>query len=173
VPEYSTDSSPHVCVRCAARGTSCCVSIDGVSGPPVTPGDIARISALTRLAPEKFLSEREVDSVEQAAWEEDDPATRGLVQNGTVRSLVRQGSACFFLGEQGCKLGEARPLLCHRFPFVRHGSRIEVKPGGTCLAVEEGNELSDLFVSLGTSKKRLAEVDHRLRRELNSGSGNK
>jgi Fe-S-cluster containining protein len=173
VPEDPKDSSPHVCVRCAARGTSCCVSVEGVSGPPVTPGDLARISALTGLAPDQFLTARAVDSIEQAAWEEDDPATRGLVQNGRVRSLLRRGSACFFLGEQGCKLGEARPLLCHRFPFVRHGSRIEVKPGGTCLAVEEGKDLSGLLISLGTSRKRLAEVDYMLRRELNSGSENR
>jgi Fe-S-cluster containining protein len=166
VKDTSRDSSPHVCVRCASRGTSCCVSLDGVSGPPVTPGDIARISALTGLAPDQFLTAREVDSIEQAAWEEDDPATRGLVQNGKVSSLVRRRSACFFLGEEGCRLGVARPLLCHRFPFVRHGSRIEVKPGGTCLAVEEGKDLGDLLISLGTSKKRLAQIDQQLRFEL-------
>jgi Fe-S-cluster containining protein len=159
-------ASPHVCARCAERGTACCVNSEGVSGPPVTPGDIARIAAKSGLSEAEFLVSREVDPVEQEAWEADDPATRGLVRNGSVRSLARIGSRCVFLEARGCSLGEARPLLCQRFPLVRKGSRVEVKPGGACLAVEEARGLSELLVLLGTSKKRLRALDGQLKREL-------
>lgn len=162
--------SPHVCVRCAARGTSCCVSREGVSGPPLTPGDIARIVSRSGMKASEFAVAREVDSIEQQAWEEDDPATRGLVRAGTVRSLARRGEACIFLGERGCKLGDARPLLCQRFPLLRVGARVEVKPGGACLAVEEAPDLPALLVLLGTSRRRLQQLDRQLGREL-AGTG--
>ncbi len=142
------------------------MSREGVSGPPLTPGDIARIVARSGMEASAFVVAREVDAIEQQAWEEDDPAARGLVRAGTARSLARRGEACIFLGERGCALGDARPLLCQRFPLVRLGARLEVKPGGVCLAVEEAQDLPSLLVLLGTSRRRLREIDRQLRREL-------
>jgi len=159
-------ASPHVCVRCAAQGTSCCVSAEGVSGPPLTPGDLQRIAAASGLAPEAFSLEREIDAVEQAAWEADDPAARGLVREGRVRSLARRGADCVFLGDAGCTLGSERPLLCQRFPFVRRARAVAVKPGGYCLAVEEAGDLGGLLVLLGSSRARLRAIDAQLEKEL-------
>ena len=157
-----------VCGRCGARGTSCCISAEGIDGPPLTPADEARISAATGLAPERFVSEREVDSVEEEAWAEEDPGLRGIVRGGLVRSIKRQGddATCSFLEAAGCVLGEARPLACQRFPFVPHGREILVRPAGGCLAVEEASGLPQLLVLLGTSRRGVRRIDAQLRSEL-------
>jgi Fe-S-cluster containining protein len=157
---------PHVCARCAARGTACCTSAEGLAGPPLTPGDVERIAARSGLAPAQFVVEREVDAVEEQAWSEEDPALAGIVRAGRVRSLGRRGADCLFLGRGGCTLGDGRPLACHRFPLVRVGRRLTPKPGGQCLAVEEAGGLDELLVLLGTSRRRLAAVERQLRREL-------
>jgi len=161
-------SSPAVCVRCAARGTSCCVSVEGIDGPPLTPGDEVRIAAASGLAPARFVSEREVDAVEEEAWAEEDPGLRGIVRGGGVRSIARQadGATCLFLAERGCALGEARPLACRRFPLVPVGARLEVRPAGRCLAVEEAGGLGELLALLGTSRRQLRVADAALRSEL-------
>ncbi len=158
--------SSSVCARCAAQGTSCCVSVEGVSGPPLTPADIERISTATGRAATEFVVEREVDLIEHLAWEQDDPATRGLVREGRVRSLARRGDECIFLSANGCELGSARPLLCQRFPFMRVNGVIDVKPGGFCLAVDEAADLPQLLTMLGTGRKQLQAIDEQLQREL-------
>lgn len=164
--ESTAGQGPHVCARCAARGTACCVSAEGLSGPPLTPGDVARIAAQSGLAAERFVVEREVDEVEEAAWREEDPALAGIVRAGRVRSLGRAGDACLFLAAAGCTLGESRPLACQRFPLVRLGGRLTPKPGGACLAVEEAAGLPQLLVLLGTSRSRLRAIERQLRAEL-------
>ncbi len=162
-------SAPQVCARCAALGKACCVSAEGVAGPPVTPGDIARIEAASGRRARDFTVSREVDAIEQQAWEEEDPAARGLVREGRVLSLARDGDACVFLGRAGCTLGESRPLLCRRFPFVRRAGRLEVKPGGDCLAVSESAGLPSLLVALNTSRRELRSIDAQLALELRGG----
>ena len=159
-------AAPTICARCAASGNACCVSAEGVSGPPLTPGDIERIAAATRLRARDFTVSREVDAVEQQAWEEEDPATRGLVREGRVVALARRGAACIFLGPRGCTLGEAKPLLCARFPFVRRRNSLEVKPGGDCLAVAESRDIPSLLVALNTSRRELRSIDAQLGLEL-------
>jgi Fe-S-cluster containining protein len=162
--------SPGVCFRCAARGTSCCISPEGIDGPPLTPADELRIAARCGYAPSVFVTEREVDSIEEVAWAEEDPGLRGIVRAGIVRSISRWEDACLFLGDQGCTLGDARPLACKRFPLVPRGRAIEVQPAGHCLAVEEANGLGQLLVSLGMTRKSLRAADEQLQAELSSGS---
>ena len=162
-----------VCARCGARGTSCCISAEGIDGPPLTPADEARIAAATGLAADRFVSEREVDSVEEEAWAGEDPGLRGIVRAGLVRSVRRQAddATCTFLAPAGCSLGGARPLACQRFPFVLRGREILVRPAGGCLAVEEATGLPQLLVLLGTSRRGVRRIDAQLRAELRAGPG--
>jgi Fe-S-cluster containining protein len=155
-------------VRCAARGTSCCTSKEGVEGPPLTPADEARIAARTGLAAAAFSSVRAVDEIEQAAWREEDPSLAGVARGGAVRSLRRgdDGATCLFLESAGCALGADRPLACQRFPFVQRGRQLLVRPGGECLAAEEAEDLDGLLVLLGTSREEQRRLDRRLRAEL-------
>lgn len=170
-----TDESPReagaasVCARCAARGPTCCEPEEGVALAPLTPGDVARISAATGLAPETFAVARTLDPEERAALEEDDPVLRGLAaRDGTVRSLAKRGRACVFHeAGRGCSLAyDVRPLLCRRFPIVRLGRRFRVSPGGDCLAAEEARDLPDLLRLLGTTEDAYAAIDRRIRADL-------
>ena len=163
-----TTPSSGICVRCAARGTSCCTSKEGVEGPPLTPADEARIAARTGRAPGEFVAVRAVDEVEQAAWSDEDPSLAGVARGGTVRSLRRgsDGATCLFLDGAGCALGPERPLACRRFPFVQRGRALLVRPGGECLAAEEAQDLDGLLVLLGTSREEQKVLDRQLRAEL-------
>jgi Fe-S-cluster containining protein len=166
-----TTPSSGVCIRCAARGTSCCVSREGVQGPPLTPADEARISARTGLSGDALVTVRAVDAVEQDAWRDEDPSLSGVARSGAVRSLLRgpDGFSCLFLereGRGGCGLGEDRPLACQRFPFVQHGRTLLVRPGGECLAAEVADDLDGLLVLLGTSRDEQKRLDRQLRAEL-------
>lgn len=166
----STPSSG-VCVRCAARGTSCCTSAEGVDGPPLTAADERRIAARSGLGSAEFVSVRPVDAVEQAAWAEEDPSLAGVARSGSVRSLRRGegGATCLFLAPLGgCTLSDDRPLACRRFPFVQRGRSLLVRPGGDCLATEEAEDLDGLLVLLGSGRAEQRRLDRQLRAELAS-----
>lgn len=165
-------SSPAVCHRCGEKGTACCTSPFGVSLAPLLPGEVDRLVRRTGLAREAFTAERAIDHVEQQALWADDPVLDGLGRDGSLVSLKIVDGACVFLGTDGCTLGEDRPLLCRRFPFVRTAPRrLEVRPGGDCLACEEAPDLPSLLVTLGTDRAQLRQLDRSIRRAMDPTSG--
>ena len=157
-----------VCVRCAARGETCCQPPEGVPLAPLTPGDVQRIGGATGLETEAFSSVRAVDPEEEAALVDQDPVLRGIVRNGKLRSLAKTPDGCvFYRHDRGCSLSyEVRPLLCRRFPLVRRGRGLSVRPGGACLAVEEAAGTPALMGSLGLTVAELARIDGQIRRDL-------
>lgn len=165
-------TSPSVCRRCGENGTACCTSPFGVALAPLLPGEVDRLARRTGLAAQAFTDVRAIDEVEQQALWADDPVLDGLGADGQLVSLKVVDGACVFLAENGCTLGDERPLLCRRFPFVRTAPRrIEVRPGGDCLACEEADDLPGLLVALGTDRARLRRLDQAIRRALGPTSG--
>ena len=158
-----------VCVRCAARGPTCCEPTDGVALAPLTPGDVVRIQRATGLTPKDFTTERPVDDEERAALEEQDPILRGLVHDGRLVSLAKsaRGACVFHERDRGCTLSyEMRPLLCRRYPIVRRGAQLSVSPGGACLAIDEAANMPELLQSLGLSLDALSAIDQQIQRDL-------
>jgi Fe-S-cluster containining protein len=159
---------PNACARCAQRGPTCCEPEEGVALASLTPGDLARIERASGRSPAEFTVRRVLDAEEHAALDEEDPVLRGLVGPDRVLvSLAKNGRACVFLDRQsGCTLGEAKPLACRRFPFVRVGRALKVRPGGDCLACEEARDLPELMGMLETDEKKLRSLDRGIRRDL-------
>jgi Fe-S-cluster containining protein len=160
-----------VCQRCSERGRTCCEPVDGVALAPLTPGDTRRIADATGLDTETFSTSRRLDREEIEALEAEDPVLRGLVgSDGLIRSLARTGEACVFWRRgKGCSLSyEVRPLLCRRFPIVRRGSALSVRPGGDCLAIEEAADMPSLLITLGITEGELSRIDRQIRTDLGS-----
>jgi hypothetical protein len=136
---------------------------------PLTKGDIDRIMRATGLDRSVFTSERLLDEEEARALERQDPALKGLVgADRRLVSLAKSGAACVFHSRaQGCRLDfESRPLLCRRFPIVRHRQRLWVNPGGACLALEEAADMPALMALLGIDEAGLAAIDRQIRADL-------
>jgi len=157
------------CARCAERGPTCCEPTEGVALAPLTPGDLDRIERATDRPRATFTVERAIDPDEQAALEAGDPVLRGLVRDGRLISLATgdRGACVFHARDQGCTLAfDVRPLLCRRYPIVRRGSQLSVRPGGSCLAVEEARNMPELLGLLGLTVDDLAQIDRQIRRDL-------
>src|SRR5690554_5420547 len=104
----SPTTSPEICRRCAAQGTSCCTSPFGVSLAPLTPVEVARIAARTERPPDAFTTARPLDDEEREALWEQDPALHGLGADNTLVSLRLVDGRCVFLTDTGCQLGADR-----------------------------------------------------------------
>jgi len=155
----------HVCVRCAARGPTCCEPGEGIDLAPLGADDVLRISKATGRAPDDFSELRPVDTIDRIALRLEDPAAAAMLRGTTPRILKKADGACTFLNRHtGCELAyEIRPLHCRRFPFVRKGRFLVIRPGGECLAVEEAADLPSLAELLGTSIDELDRIDDAMR----------
>jgi Fe-S-cluster containining protein len=152
----------HVCARCSALGGGCCRNEAGLSGPPLTPGDIERIAARSGQQPAAFVVERPVDAEELQAWRADDRALAATGKSGLLRSLALRGADCHFLGPIGCTLGEARPLACQRFPFVSLGRRLTARAPFRCLALEEAPGLDEALRVFGLRRTDVRRLERQL-----------
>jgi Fe-S-cluster containining protein len=166
----TTLGAASVCQRCAESGPTCCEPEPGLPLAALTPGDVARIAAATGLPPTAFTESRQVDATERAFLQKDDRLLARLVQDGNLVSLAKRGRACVFHeAGRGCSLAyEVRPLLCRRFPIVRQGRFLNVRPGGRCLAVEEARDMSQLLQSLGLSEAELERLEQKVRADTQS-----
>ncbi len=113
------NSCDNICARCAAREKGCmdcCTEpfVEGDNGFVITFSDIARISASTGLAPEEFCSVNRLDEAGLAESAED--FLPGLHHKGVWLGMKGEGK-CFFLGERGCRIFGARPMMCRVHPF--------------------------------------------------------
>lgn len=158
----------HVCARCASQGSTCCEPEPGLPLAALTPGDLTRIEAATGLSRHAFTETRKVDAAERAFLQKDDPLLGRLVVGAQLVSLAKRGRACVFHREEtGCSLGwDVRPLLCRRFPVVRQGRYLNVRPGGRCLAVEESADLPMLLDKLGLTETHVERIEQSVLADL-------
>jgi len=104
-----------LCAVCARLGRDCCHAHDIC----VSSGDVARIAAFSRRAPDQFLEFRR-PVLAAYLEQDDDPNWLAYVTapDGS-RRLLRQaaGGSCIFLAPTGCELPEqVRPLICRLHP---------------------------------------------------------
>jgi Fe-S-cluster containining protein len=64
-----------------------------------------------------------------------------------VAVTKKRDGRCVFLGEEGCRVYEARPLICHMYPFYveRRGDVYVIGVDDECPGVGEGEALSEEY----------------------------
>ena len=84
---------------------------------------------------------RRLEAIEQQGFRE--PADEGKF----VAVMRKIEGRCLFLGEDGCKLYESRPLLCRMYPFYveRQGGVYIIGFGTECPGFGGGDVLSEGF----------------------------
>lgn len=115
--------SENVCAICAKGElgcVSCCISpfIEKDPGFWLTFKDVARIVKKTGLEPEEFCRLTELEEGEDDD-EDADEEYADLVYYGDKVILMndKEKKRCYFLGERGCKIFDARPKMCQVYPF--------------------------------------------------------
>ncbi|WP_338605774.1 YkgJ family cysteine cluster protein [Desulfoferula mesophila] len=84
--------APFECQRC----NDCC---QGRGGIFLEAGEIAAAAALVDLSPDQFI------------------ARHCRERDGRYEVLVGADGACGLMGPQGCRIHQAKPAICRRWPF--------------------------------------------------------
>lgn len=114
--------SDHVCY-CCAKGelgcTDCCTSpfIEEDPGFWLTFSDIARIVKKTGMNPEKFCRLTELEEADEDDEEADEVYGDLIYLGDKVILMNPKNKKCSFLGKNGCKIFDARPMMCRVYPF--------------------------------------------------------
>jgi Fe-S-cluster containining protein len=91
-PAHKTARPPFVCQRC----NDCC---QGRGGITFDPEEIPAAAALLDMSPQAFS---------QAFL---------APRQGRYEVLCDENGACLLLGPQGCRVHQAKPAICRRWPF--------------------------------------------------------
>lgn len=82
----------------------------------VTPADVHRITGLTGMSPEEFLTLIEPDDSVIRTYK-DSPKIRFKDRNNFVLVLPERNDGCMFLNNNSCSIYRSRPSVCRPFPF--------------------------------------------------------
>lgn len=163
-------ADPHVCVRCAAAGPTCCVLTPGQEEFCFPLAEIERHRILEAGAGKGFFAQEAntsafLDNVrklfpgEEARLDELFPA-----RGAHFRLATAPDGRCMLLGPAGCTLPrEARPYYCRLFPLWPERGEVLVFGAGRCLARQEARGLIPMLRLLGESKENLRHLHGRLR----------
>lgn len=163
-------ADPHVCMRCAEHGATCC---------RLTPGEEEYCFPLSDMERDRILDHAKdkggfaqeanskpfVDHLKRLFPREDKLLEQLFPPlKHHLRLATRPDGSCVFLGAEGCVLPrEARPHYCLLFPFWISGERLTGFTSDGCLAVQERRDLRGLLDLLGVSEAEIRTLHGRLR----------
>ncbi|WP_018123540.1 zinc/iron-chelating domain-containing protein [Desulfovibrio oxyclinae] len=161
---------PHVCVRCAEHGPTCCRITPGQE-EVCFPLSTAEWERIRDFQPDKggFVkqanSQAFIDNVKRLFPGEDEAVAELFPERGEhVRLALRSDGSCRFLGSKGCVLPrESRPYYCRLYPFWIAGGEILVFESPTCLARRECRSLNCMMRTLKTNAATVRDLYGRLR----------
>jgi Fe-S-cluster containining protein len=147
---------PAVCVRCAAKGRTCCMVTPGDEEFcfPISASEMAAIRGAGQGGGESFvLAPNTPGFVEQLCllMPDRDVEAAFPARGSHWRLAVTPEGRCVFLGEGGCILDRAvRPLYCRLFPLWSFDGRLTWFTAEECLANAECPSLGGMLKAMGT-----------------------
>ncbi len=154
---------PHICVRCAAQGKTCCELSGGDEEFCFPLSDAERAAILDAgFTPESFvLVPNTPDFVEQLAHLMPDLAVEAAFppDGSHWRLATTAEGRCVFLGQSGCVLARTiRPMYCRLFPFWLYQGELTWFTAEECLAAAECATPSAMSRSMGLTKAEILEL---------------
>ena len=164
-------ADPHVCLRCAWDGPTCCQLDLGCEESCFPLSDVERDKILSELAGDAGAFAQQANTpVFIENMKNLFPGEETLVaelfhpNKFHLRLAVDEAGSCRLLGPQGCTLSrEARPYYCRLFPLWPVGRSVNVFALARCQAQRQTRSRRRLLELMGSSEKNVRELYGRLR----------
>jgi Fe-S-cluster containining protein len=134
----------------------------------LTIPDVIRIIKETKLHPKVFCR---INSVSEEEYKKNaDTYQHEVILNRTWLSLNGY-SKCFFLGPKGCKIPNAKPMICriHPFWYEIKDNKIHViwdKNDHTCLCIKKSSGMNDMLTTMKQTETEVYNMVAQLESEI-------
>lgn len=163
-----------ICGMCASGKygtTDCCTSpfLRKHSGFCLSLLDVARIFNYTKMNPDSFCEISDIDT-EDYQKNPDDYFSQ-IIFNGKILGMKGSGK-CIFLGDKGCKIFKARPMVCRIHPLwfeeINGDINIFIDIKENCLILKRAKtpNNSSIYQDLKQSKEETIQIIRQFLKEV-------